>query len=320
MISFIIIGRNEGWKLRKCFYSIKELITFNSLQKTETIYVDSDSEDDSIEIAKENNVDYVIKISGNINSAVARNVGAEVAAGEVLFFIDGDIELIPFSLEVIQYGEHHLKFSYIVGFLDDVNYTNSWDYINQTPRSYKNEIKDQIVTIVGGGIFIIEKAIWKRFGGMDERLKRTQDRDFSLRMAKKGIFGIRKEEIFGLHHTIPYKNSKRMWKMLFDYTVCYNAVTIRRHFFNKHFWPKLLTEEFPLGILLLSIPLIILSPWYLVLYFICIVYKTRKHFKNPIHFISVLLNRLVQDIVLFISIFLFYPREPNFIMLQEDIL
>ena len=52
MISFIVIGRNEGWKLTKCFESIYDTINYNKLINYEIIYVDSASTDDSIDRQK----------------------------------------------------------------------------------------------------------------------------------------------------------------------------------------------------------------------------------------------------------------------------
>jgi len=51
-LSFIIIGKNEGWKLSLCFDSVNRCIENNSILNYEIIYVDSQSADNSIEIAK----------------------------------------------------------------------------------------------------------------------------------------------------------------------------------------------------------------------------------------------------------------------------
>ena len=93
--AFIVIGRNEGIKIKKCLESIFTTIEKNSLESTEVIYVDSDSKDESIHLALSFNDVKVIKISGEINAAVARNEGAKQANADVLFFIDGDMEINP---------------------------------------------------------------------------------------------------------------------------------------------------------------------------------------------------------------------------------
>jgi len=172
--------------------------------------------------------------------------------GNVLFFMDCDIEIQTFDLKCI-IDQEQLKHKYVVGFLDDVNYANDWNFIDQTPRHYKTLIKDKDVNTVGGAIFIIPQITWEKYGGMDERLKRNQDRDLSLRMSKSGIKGIRKAEIFGLHHTIPYKDKKRMWDMIFSGALKFKGVMIRKHLFNPSFYHVLIREESSLIIMLLSI-------------------------------------------------------------------
>lgn len=310
-ISFIVIGLNEDWRLSLCLKAVKELIAFNSLQNTEIIYVDSDSTDNSIEFAKEQNVDKIFKISGNINAAIARNVGVNSATGELLFFIDGDIVIKPFDLNILLNANIKLKYGYVVGFLDDVNYTSDWQFINQAPRNYKFETKDRQVTTAGSGIFIIEKETWLKFKGMDERLRRTQDRDLSLRMAKKGIVGIRKAEIFGLHHTIPYNNSKRMWKMLFDGSLSFKGVFIRKHLFNRSFLPNLLHEEWTISILITTLILSIINPLTILLYTLVVLIKIRK--QNIKRFFQVFAHRVLQDLIVVFSFLLFYPMRPKFI-------
>ena len=60
------------------------------------IYVDSDSRDDSIDIVNSFKNVEVYKISGKINAALARNIGAQKSRGNILVFIDGDMHtLIP---------------------------------------------------------------------------------------------------------------------------------------------------------------------------------------------------------------------------------
>ena len=78
-ISFIVIGRNEGWKLDKCLQSIVDTIEFNQYKNYEIIYVDSNSTDDSIERAKKYDKIKIFKLTCDANPAIARNVGAKEA-------------------------------------------------------------------------------------------------------------------------------------------------------------------------------------------------------------------------------------------------
>ena len=129
-------------------------------------------------------------------------------------------------------------------------------------------------------------------------------------MAKMGIKGIRKGEIFGLHHTIPYKDSKRMWKMLFGGSIRYKGVMIRKHLLNASFFPKLIREEWTMIVLIFSLILSIFNPLFLLIYLLAVFTKIRKQIKN--RFFLAIFHRILQDITVFLSIIFFYPPIPNY--------
>lgn len=316
MISFIVIGRNEGWKLEKCLQSINNLVSFNSLRGKEIIYIDSDSDDNSIETAWKYSADRIYRLTGTFNSAVARNEGASAASGDILFFIDGDIEIRQFEISSVLNPGGTLISSFIAGFLDDLNYTADWKFIDQNPRTHGKDISDRQVTTVGGGIFIIGKETWMQFGGMDVRLKRNQDRDLSLRMARAGLKGIRKKEIFGLHHTIPYKDSKRMWTMLFDGSVACKGVFIRKHLFNRSYFPVFILEEWTLIILVISTFATFFFLPSGLFYLSAVLIKTIR--RSRTFDLRMVIQRILQDVIVLLSILFFFPRFPGYNISMVD--
>ena len=183
MISFIVIGKNESRYLKKCFDSIGTSIDkINNLHKIEVIYIDSDSSDSSIQIAKKNNnVDKIIQIKGEINSAIARNVGVEHSSGDILFLIDGDMEILPSFFDTIfENKTNKLIYPYITGDIINIDMSN-----NKQTYFYKKRIEKSYFTFTTGGIFVIERKLWIRNNGMDVRFKRGQDWDFSFSLSLK---------------------------------------------------------------------------------------------------------------------------------------
>lgn len=94
-VGVVIIGRNEGERLRRCVDSV-----FGSLGPTaRVVYVDSGSTDGSTEMAAARGCDVVRLPSGQpFTAGTARNAGADRlaqldAAKKYLLFIDGDCEL-----------------------------------------------------------------------------------------------------------------------------------------------------------------------------------------------------------------------------------
>lgn len=88
MISMVVIGRNEGDLLVRCFESIRAVDY--PADRMELIYVDSNSTDESCEVARRANA-VVIKIEeGPMSAARARNLGWRRATSDLVHFFDGD--------------------------------------------------------------------------------------------------------------------------------------------------------------------------------------------------------------------------------------
>jgi cellulose synthase/poly-beta-1,6-N-acetylglucosamine synthase-like glycosyltransferase len=92
-ISVVVIGRNEGERLRRCLESVRGM---TSLPKGhETIYVDSGSSDNSLRIATECGARTIELNAPRPGAALARNAGWRVACADWVLFLDGDTILDP---------------------------------------------------------------------------------------------------------------------------------------------------------------------------------------------------------------------------------
>lgn len=91
LISIIIPSKNEEKRLPRCIKSIKNLI--KDKNDLEIIVVDNGSEDNTVGVAKQLDVNVFIKSSGTVGSL--RNYGAKMSKGNILIFLDSDIEVMP---------------------------------------------------------------------------------------------------------------------------------------------------------------------------------------------------------------------------------
>ena len=93
LVSVVVIGRNEGERLRRCLESIAQMNhpTFNF----EILYVDSGSTDNSIALAKELGATVIALHPERPSAALGRNAGWRAALGETILFLDGDTILNP---------------------------------------------------------------------------------------------------------------------------------------------------------------------------------------------------------------------------------
>jgi len=83
-ITFSIIGHNEASDLERCFNSIK--------WADEIIYVDCESEDNSIEVAKKH-TDNIFKRKNELNLNVNKNFGFSKANSDWIMYVDPDEEI-----------------------------------------------------------------------------------------------------------------------------------------------------------------------------------------------------------------------------------
>jgi GT2 family glycosyltransferase len=91
-VGVVVIGRNEGERLRCCLLSLRECVV---------VYVDSGSEDGSVEAARSLGADVVeLDLTKPFTAARARNTGFERLMCsderlEFIQFVDGDCEVAP---------------------------------------------------------------------------------------------------------------------------------------------------------------------------------------------------------------------------------
>jgi glycosyltransferase involved in cell wall biosynthesis len=96
-ISVIIPNHNGATTLRRCLEAVRS----SSYQEYECIMVDDSSTDNSIEIAK-GLANQVVNVKGGpLGPAHARNLGAQAARGDIIFFVDADVVIYTDTLEKI---------------------------------------------------------------------------------------------------------------------------------------------------------------------------------------------------------------------------
>ncbi len=92
-LSIVIIGRNEGERLRRCLDSVKAIEPVPG--GYEVLYVDSGSTDGSMELASTYGAKALALHGGRPSAARARNTGWRAANGNWILFLDGDTILHP---------------------------------------------------------------------------------------------------------------------------------------------------------------------------------------------------------------------------------
>jgi glycosyltransferase involved in cell wall biosynthesis len=316
MISFIIIGKNEGWKLLKSIESVYKAIEINKIEDSEVIYVDSRSTDNTLDDIKIFKNLIVAVISGDVNAAVARNIGFKESKNNNLIFIDGDMEIKADFLPLILDSSNNLKYPFCSGNWINYNYLN-FENKNILNKKIKKKMTSAQTEFVTGGLFAIKREVWESVGGMKTIMKRSQDWDLALRLSKKGVFLYRLKEIFAIHHTLPPKESvSKMWKMFFLGYKLYRIVILRNNFFNKYQWKHFIRINYSFLALILSLLFGFFQSNYsfLIVYFGVLILKNFVSYKkNFLFLINGCIINFFYDILYIFALFFFFPTKKELV-------
>ena len=154
-------------------------------------------------------------LSGGRGSAAARNAAANVAAGDVLVFLDDD------QLASAGLLEAHLQAHRANGVVLVQGFSPMAEPLPRrgTSMIYERSLRSTIGAATaaagqGGGIWglniSVRRQTWAEIGGYDESLGRSQDLDFGLRVAALGVPFVFEPRALAHHvHAVSVKQFRR---------------------------------------------------------------------------------------------------------------
>lgn len=309
MISFIIIGKNEGWKLTQCIESIYLTIKESNLNKYEIIYIDSDSDDDSLIRCRKFKEVKAFKLIEKYNPAIARNLGAQMSKGDIFVFLDADMTINSNFLKQV-YIKNKLIHPLVAGIAVDRILDRNRQKIREITYHKKEKSHYKLIT---GGAFIIEKETWESVNGMDNRFVKGADPELGIRLATKGVLLLNINDLFIIHHNDKYKDGNRLTLQALNKNVLFSSMlTYRKNIISKYAWKRLFSNEKSLISLVISVllSLIYFNAIWMLIYFFVLTVRLRKSNSIKI-FIEKFFYYLIRDWVVFFGFFFYYPRDFN---------
>jgi len=180
-IGVVVIGRNEGERLRQC-------LTSSVNRNSYVVYVDSGSTDNSLNIARDLNVSIVeLDMTTPFTAARARNAGFKHLIEncphiEYVQFIDGDCELFEGWLDSARdFLSDNKEFAIVCGRLKERHPEAS--VYNRLCNIEWDGPKGDIDSC--GGIFMIRKNVYEENGGMNPLLISGEEPEFCARLRLK---------------------------------------------------------------------------------------------------------------------------------------
>lgn len=207
IIGIVVIGRNEGQRLKSCLMSVK-----NQLDKI--VYVDSGSTDDSVSYARSIGSDVVdLDMSIPFSAARARNEGfffitEKYENLKYVQFIDGDCNLAEgWITTAYDFLEEHASFAIVTGQRQE-KFPESSRYNMLCDIEWNTKIGEAKAS---GGDFLIRVASFREVGGFNPSVIAGEEPELCYRLRKNKWRIFRIDHVMSFHDAAMTKFSQ-WWK------------------------------------------------------------------------------------------------------------
>lgn len=230
----------------------------------EIILVDDSSTDDTVEIAKKRGV-RVVELARRSGPALARNLGVEHSKGEIVLFIDSDVEVRGDTIERVAANfKDNPEIAAVFGSYDDEPADKGFvsQYRNLF-HHFHHQQSDSDAFSFWAGCGAVRKEVFTQLGGFDhKRYKKPsiEDIEFGLRVIKQGSRIMLDKEL-QVKHLKVWKFNPMVWTDIFQRAVPWSGLII-----ETGYMPKGLNLKFSekissicVAMMLLTLPFLSLS-------------------------------------------------------------
>jgi glycosyltransferase involved in cell wall biosynthesis len=221
-ISVILPSLNEEKYIGNVFDGLKE----QTFKDFEVIVVDGNSTDKTREIARMRGAKVVIEKRPHISRA--RNTGAKMAKGEILFFTDADSkpskDLLKIYYDLFKEKEIIAATGPLIPLEQTTNFIK-FAFKFATVRVVKIAFKHGRAAIFTSN-FAIRKSTFNKFGGFDESLATYEDLDLAKRLLGHGAIKF-------VDSAVVKTSMRRMLKMGLVRFILFNTENVLMYTFFK---------------------------------------------------------------------------------------
>lgn len=185
-ISVVVPVYNGILFLDRCL----DALACSTLKPFEVIVADDCSTDDSATICRQRGMT-VISTARNSGPAVARNLAASTATGEIILFVDADVVVKPDTLaRVAERFCENPEISALFGsYDDDPAERNFLSQYKNLQHHYIHQVSNPRATTFWSGLGAIRRKVFVELGGFDEKKFGTpsiEDIELGFRLRESG--------------------------------------------------------------------------------------------------------------------------------------
>ncbi|MFZ1400613.1 MAG: glycosyltransferase family A protein [Candidatus Promineifilaceae bacterium] len=269
MISVIIPVHNGGALFRRCLAALQATL----YESWECIVVEDGSTDDSVEIAYTHEVRLITGLRRRLGPAQARNIGAQVAQGDILFFVDADVLVQPGTVgHVAATMQAHPGLSACFGSYDDApSATNFLSQYRNLLHHYVHQHGNIEASTFWSGCGAIRRDVFLAIGGFNEHLYERpsiEDIELGYRLQASG-HRVQLEKLLQVKHMKRWTPRQMLITDVRDRALPWTRLILQGggapNDLNLNFSQRLSTAVIYLGLLALGLALFSAWAWLLVL-------------------------------------------------------
>ena len=221
-VSVIVCTKNSEKTIKRCLLSVKA----QDYPIHEIIVVDGNSEDRTIDIVEKIGVDKVVSDEGR-GLGYARQLGAKIASGNLVCFIDSDTWSPSWWLrEMVKHVESDEE---LVG-IQDIYWSLGFNLTSRLEAYFFNVSTFKVVARGIGPATGIENSLWRRWlferVKFDPRFRLLEDLDFLYRVNSAGYKTLRVPYIYHIH--FPRVSLKESYEQ-YRYRGYFTQLFLRKH-------------------------------------------------------------------------------------------
>lgn len=227
LLSVVVIGRNEGLRLLHCLASIAEMSY--PKEQYEVIYVDSESTDDSVQIALSRGVNVLRFFSPRLSAAAARNFGLKSAKGSYILFLDADCMIAPKFVEKALSFFDSPEIAIVSGELQELDPDSN---IYKKVFGLDWDISDRNFC---GGNALVRRSVLEEIGGYDDSLIAGEEPEMCQRLQASGYRVKHIPELMAIHD-LNIQAFSQYWRRCFRSGYAYASVSSSHQSRQTAFW------------------------------------------------------------------------------------